>query len=300
MLLGSLSLSAQMVEKVNFKSQIWPIIEKSCIDCHNDQKKHPLNKKPKGGLQLDTPEMIMKGSGNGPVIIAGKPLDSSFYTLCILPEDHEDVMPSKGDLLTKVETDLIKKWIEQGPDFGVKLKSLPKPASKKSVKDFYDLAGSEIQPAKEAVVKYFNDRKHYMRPVKEGSSLLKLDFLMNESLVSEDFIKLKTISPQLVYLNLARTNVKDGHLSALGSLKKLAFLHLERTSVSDSGMRHVGRLVNLQYLNLYGTKVSDKSIQSLVKLKNLQKLYLWNTKFTKAGIQKLRKLLPKTDVNFGE
>lgn len=53
------------------------------------------------------------------VIAPYSPQDSTLYTLTILPEDHDDIMPSSGDPLTNEETEIIRKWIQGGADFGV-------------------------------------------------------------------------------------------------------------------------------------------------------------------------------------
>ena len=104
---------------VNYKKDIWPIIEESCLKCHKAPYKDEKGrmKKPKAGLRLDTPEMIMKGSEDGKVIVPGKPEDSSFYTLVALDPDHDDIMPPKGDPLTKAQIEMIKKWISSGAKF---------------------------------------------------------------------------------------------------------------------------------------------------------------------------------------
>ena len=285
---------------INYKTQIKPIIDRSCIDCHNDQSKHPQNKKPKGGLQLDTPEMIMKGGANGVIIVPKQPDKSSFYTLTILPEDHEDVMPSKGDILKKSETELIKKWIEEGADFGVKLKAIPKPVSRGAVTNKYDVAGKKVGPASATVLKYFEGRNIFVQPVKEGNPLLKVDFLAKSDLNDEDFKKLKSLSNQLVSLNLARTNVQDKHLANLTGMKRLVFLHLDRTKVTDKSLSSLGKITSLEYLNLYDTKVTDRGIQSLSKLKKLKKVFLWKTKVTAKGAASLKRAIPGVTVNLGE
>ena len=43
--------------------------------------------------------------------------ESSLYTLTILDPDDDDIMPPKGDPLSKEQTDLLKVWIEQGADW---------------------------------------------------------------------------------------------------------------------------------------------------------------------------------------
>ncbi|PCJ62914.1 MAG: hypothetical protein COA79_01950 [Planctomycetota bacterium] len=106
------------IKKVDFKKDIWPIVKRSCIKCHREPyKKNGKLKKPKGELVLTTKKGFLKGSEEGKIIIPGKPLKSSFYKLTILPEDDDDIMPAKGDPLSKEETALFKKWILEGAKF---------------------------------------------------------------------------------------------------------------------------------------------------------------------------------------
>jgi hypothetical protein len=110
---------------VDFEKEIWPIIETSCVKCHMAPYKDPKRgrlKNPKANLRFDTAEFIMKGAEEDgeweKVIIPGDPAKSSFYTLTTLGEDHDDIMPPKGDLLSKEQQELIKKWIADGAKFG--------------------------------------------------------------------------------------------------------------------------------------------------------------------------------------
>lgn len=106
---------------VDFEKQIFPIIEAKCISCH--AKEHEENgrvKKPKSGLALDSVEAIMKGGKTEPgkTLVPGKPDESYLLKTTLLPEDDDLFMPPKGDKVTDEEKALIKKWIEQGANFG--------------------------------------------------------------------------------------------------------------------------------------------------------------------------------------
>ncbi|MDB6111985.1 MAG: hypothetical protein JWR69_3735, partial [Pedosphaera sp.] len=102
--------STRAEETVDFNAQIKPILEFNCVRCHAATEKE----KPKGGLRLDNKAGAFKGGENGVVIVPGDPAKSPLHTSTILPKDDEKVMPPKGDLLTKAQTDLLKLWIEQG------------------------------------------------------------------------------------------------------------------------------------------------------------------------------------------
>ena len=102
---------------VTYAKDIKPIFEKSCVKCHGAEK-------PKAKLRLDSLEGALKGSENGPVIVAGKPDESRLYKLVNQPKSSEDRMPPEGDPLKKEQIATIEKWIKEGakwPD-GVALK----------------------------------------------------------------------------------------------------------------------------------------------------------------------------------
>ncbi len=107
--------------KVDFAKEILPIFEKRCVECHSPAAPGPDGKmkKPKGSVVLTSKETILSGK-KGKLIVAKKPGDSLVYQSITLAADHEDRMPpaKKGEPLSKEQTDLIKKWIEEGADFG--------------------------------------------------------------------------------------------------------------------------------------------------------------------------------------
>src|SRR6266487_4963945 len=98
---------ARPADKVDFARDIQPILKKSCVECHGPEK-------PKGKLRLDTKDGALKGGKDGVVIEPGNADKSEVYRRITLPADNDDVMPNKGDKLTKAQTDLIRDWINQG------------------------------------------------------------------------------------------------------------------------------------------------------------------------------------------
>lgn len=90
-----------------FVEYVLPILQSSCVDCHGPDKQ-------KAGLRLDNIAAVLKGSKEGAVVKAGNPNESSLYQRITLPADDDDIMPPKGDPLTKAQTDLIKLWIVSG------------------------------------------------------------------------------------------------------------------------------------------------------------------------------------------
>ncbi len=113
-------LTLTAVRKVDFAKDIKPILESSCVSCH--QEGHD-----KGKLRLDRKSLAFKGGENGPEIIPGKGKESRLYTVTVLPADHDDLMPpkSKGGPLPKEQTDLLRDWIDQGANWPDELTLIP-------------------------------------------------------------------------------------------------------------------------------------------------------------------------------
>ena len=100
----------------DFKKDVLPILQESCIDCHAaPYKKGTRLRKPKGGYRVDTRENILKaGESEEAGVIPGNAAKSQVYKRIILEEDHDDIMPPKGDPLTPAQQKVIKDWIDAG------------------------------------------------------------------------------------------------------------------------------------------------------------------------------------------
>jgi hypothetical protein len=98
-------------EKVDFESDVWPILQEKCVTCHG-----PLDDF--GKLRLDSKERILKGGERGKALVPGKPEESLMYTRTSLPPDDLDIMPAEGEPLDKDQVETIRRWIAEGASFG--------------------------------------------------------------------------------------------------------------------------------------------------------------------------------------
>lgn len=111
---------APAAAKIDFEKQILPILEKSCVECHSTGKlPDGKPKKAKGGVNLEGKEQML-ASKKGKLVVAKKSDESVLYEAISKPADDKDRMPpaKKGDPLPKDQIELIKKWIDDGADFG--------------------------------------------------------------------------------------------------------------------------------------------------------------------------------------
>src|SRR5260221_10679213 len=97
---------------IDFARDVYPIFQRSCFECHGE-------KKAKGDLRLHTREAAFRDEG---VIVKGNAAASELFRRITLPKSDEDVMPNRGEPLSKDEVARVKAWIDAGapwPD-GVK------------------------------------------------------------------------------------------------------------------------------------------------------------------------------------
>lgn len=285
--LSALSLPAD--DKVDFVKDIVPIFQKTCIECHGPEKQ-------KGKLRLDQKESVFKRAGDVQAVVPGDLEKSDLYRRVILPKDHDDIMPNKGEPLSKAQTDLIRDWIKQGalwPDSFV-IKSTDSPSA-----DEAKAASFKPSPAELKAIAELEGAGISARPIAMNVPWREVNLqLLGSNITDKSVAPLKEIQ-SLVHINLAGTKITDAALASLSSLTNLTRLHLERTAVSDSGLSHLKPLASLSYLNLYGTEISDAGLQHLKGLTNLQRLYLWQTKVSDAGVDDLKKSLPKLEISRG-
>lgn len=105
---------AETTDRVDFNSQIRPILSDNCFFCHGPDATHR-----EGGLRLDQKEAAFGEGDSGLVaIVPGKPEESEVLQR-ILETDLDLLMPKpeSGKHLNSQEIELLKKWIEQGAEW---------------------------------------------------------------------------------------------------------------------------------------------------------------------------------------
>jgi hypothetical protein len=100
------SLPKPVTRPVNFKTEVKPILEASCIKCH-------ARGQGKGGFRIDNRELLLKGGDSGPAVVTGKSQESYLIEL-VSGLDPDNVMPQKGSKLTKEQVGVLRAWIDQG------------------------------------------------------------------------------------------------------------------------------------------------------------------------------------------
>ncbi len=293
-------------DKVDFARSVQPVLEKRCIECHGDKKQ-------KGGLRLDSKDAALKGGKDAKAIVPEKPDDSDMLRRISLKAGDDDIMPPKGDPLSKEQIDLIKKWISEGatwPDGLVlgggsekkeeKASASDVKSSKRKSPEFANLTPTKDTAAEDAAIKTLGTLGVSVRPIAQNLQWKEATVRPQDTNKTSEAIALLKDIPSLVDLNISKLGLKDDDLKNLENLKNLQRLHLENNPITDAGLANLKGLVNLEYLNLYNTQVSDSGLANLKGMTNLMALYIWQTKVSDAGAAALKKDLPGAMVNRGE
>lgn len=289
-------------EATTYAALIQPILDSRCIACHRADLA-------KGGLMLDTPEGLIEGGDDGPVIIAGRAEESELIHRIWLPLTSGDHMPpADRPQVTVAEAEMLRWWINQGASLEETLAEAEMTDIIQTILDEIGLDeirtgifALDISPPDSQDVAALASLGVVVTPLAEEEPFLQVRCTDPEACGNDEELApaLRALSANIAWLDLGRTEANDALLATIADLPHLTRLHLEKTAVTDAGLPHLGQLEYLEYLNLYGTAVGDDGLQHLSSLPALRALYLWQTNVTEAGVENLKQALPKVDVNLG-
>jgi uncharacterized membrane protein len=302
-------------DQLVYADVVAPILERRCLQCHKEGKS-------KGGLQMDTYELLMKGGKKGPVITPGDAAKSLLVKLTELPLDDIDHMPPEGKPQpTPEELTVLKWWIDQGADATKTVKDLPAtPAVTAALATLAPAAAATpagsgaaaptappaaaipgpdeaLKTAVAALAKEFPGSVTFES--QESKLVTFTAASLRGTLDDAVFAKFAPIFPQLVTADFSATKITDQAVAQLAGATKLRMLRLAATPVTDAAIETLLKLPALESINLYGTKITDAGALKLAALPNLKRLYLWQTAVTPAAVTALREKLPQCEIVTG-
>ncbi len=89
-----------------YAASLKPVLQARCVACHGALKR-------KGGLRLDTAELLRQGGEDGPVIVPGDARTGELLRR-VLSTDESERMPPEGERLTVGQIESLKQWIAAG------------------------------------------------------------------------------------------------------------------------------------------------------------------------------------------
>ena len=94
-------------KKLVFGSDVKHILAHRCFECHWNGKK-------KGGFQMDTRELFLRGGVDGAPVVIGKSAESNLIKRVSALVSSDEVMPPNGERLSEKEIQTLRTWIDQG------------------------------------------------------------------------------------------------------------------------------------------------------------------------------------------
>ncbi len=119
MLATSMQIVGCSGAEVSFQTDIQPIFENHCIECHNDAGEGVVA----SGFSVHNYDSIMKGTNFGKVVIPGSSISSTLYLLIAqqtapeiqMPPHHREAWAEgRGTPLSESDVAIIAAWIDQG------------------------------------------------------------------------------------------------------------------------------------------------------------------------------------------
>lgn len=93
-----------------FSLKVYPLLKEKCYGCHGEKPE-----KLKGDFDIRTLESILKGGESGqPALVKGQADKSLLYKSVLWTDGDLEMPPKENDRLTEVQTEILKKWINDG------------------------------------------------------------------------------------------------------------------------------------------------------------------------------------------
>ncbi|MCA9014392.1 MAG: hypothetical protein KDA77_03580, partial [Planctomycetaceae bacterium] len=111
---------------VSFETQIAPILNEKCVNCHGAQRAS-------SNLKLDTFAGMKQGGRGGVLLVPGNPNISLLARKLVAPDPQR--MPKNAPALEQAQIQLIARWIQEGARFDGEKETDPIGASTKKKKE---------------------------------------------------------------------------------------------------------------------------------------------------------------------
>jgi len=282
---------------IAYPDLIQPLLKSKCFNCHNEGKK-------KGGLDLSSIDMLMKGGDEGAALVAGSIKESPIIQRLHLPLEDEEHMPPEGKKqFSDNEIALLEWWVAEGASFDKPVGAINQSEEITKILKGYEQSTASInlkglKPVTPKQLAKLTNAGIQVIPHDDESPLVNVSFNRDTLITKGKLKKLKNISKNISELDLSYTNLDNGMMSVLSSFKNLQKLKIQNTQVSSKGLEHLDKLPQLTYLNLYNTQVDDIGFESLEKLKTLGELFLWKTDVTDAKVENYIAAHPLVKVSY--
>ncbi len=300
----SIPMPAAVVEEVKtvdssltvYEKAIAPILAQKCVSCHGPDKV-------KGQLQLQSPELIIKGGKNGSILNGIQNEEAQIIQRIHLPNADEKHMPPDGKLqLTLEELTLLNKWVKAGGNFTKKISELAKTDSLAILAMAYKAPskGSGDNKNNAPDLKEFNSNYLTVNYLFSGSEDIEVNFFQGSFYKIEQLKNLEKIKDKIVSLNMQGMPITKEDLSIIVQFTKLKKLNLNYTTLTLNDLAPLKTITSLKNLSICGMEVNENTLTKFLEKAPFTEINIWTNHSSKKEFQQLSASNKKVKIIIGD
>jgi hypothetical protein len=279
-----------------YEKAIAPILTQKCVSCHGPDKV-------KGKLQLQSPELIIKGGKDGNILTSFHNEEALLLQRIHLPNADEKHMPPDGKLqLTLEELTLLTKWVKAGGNFTKKISELAKTDSLAILAMAYKAPakGSGDKNNTAPDLKEFNSNYLTVNYLFNGSEDIEVNFFQGSFYKIEQLKNLEKIKDKIVSLNMQGMPITKEDLAIIVQFTRLQKLNLNYTNLKIGDLEALKNISSLVNLSICGMEVNQNSLKTLLDKAPFTEVHIWTNHSSEKEFQQLSASNKKVKIIIGD
>jgi mono/diheme cytochrome c family protein len=300
----SMPMPAAVIEEVKtvdssltvYEKAINPILAQKCVSCHGPDKV-------KGNLQLQSPELILKGGKNGNILNGIQNEEALLLQRIHLPNADEKHMPPADKLqLTLEELTLLTKWVKAGGNFTKKISELAKTDSLAILAMAYKAPakGSGDKKNNAPDLKEFNSNYLTVNYLFSGSEDIEVNFFQGTFYKIEQLKNLEKIKDKIVSLNMQGMPITKEDLAIILQFTKLKKLNLNYTTLTLNDLQPLKSIKSLTNLSICGMEVNQNTLTKFLEKAPFTEINIWTNHSSEKEFQQLSASNKKVKIIIGD
>lgn len=279
-----------------YEKAIAPILSQKCVSCHGPEKV-------KGQLQLQSPELIIKGGKNGSILNGIQNEEAQILQRIHLPNTDEKHMPPIDKLqLTLEELTLLNKWVKAGGNFTKKISELAKTDSLAILAMAYKAPAKGSGDKKNTApdLKEFNSNYLTVNYLFSGSEEIEVNFFQGSFYKIEQLKNLEKIKDKIVSLNMQGMPITKEDLAIILQFTKLKKLNLNYTKLTLNDLQPLKSINSLMNLSICGMDVNQNTLTKFLEKAPFTEINIWTNHSSKKEFQQLSASNKKVKIIIGD
>lgn len=279
-----------------YEKAIAPILTQKCVSCHGPDKV-------KGKLQLQSPELIIKGGKDGNILTSFHNEEALLLQRIHLPNADEKHMPPDGKLqLTLEELTLLTKWVKAGGNFTKKISELAKTDSLAILAMAYKAPAKGSGDKKNIApdLKEFNSNYLTVNYLFNGSEDIEVNFFQGSFYKIEQLKNLEKIKDKIVSLNMQGMPITKEDLAIIVQFTRLQKLNLNYTNLKIGDLEALKNISSLVNLSICGMEVNQNSLKTLLDKAPFTEVHIWTNHSSEKEFQQLSASNKKVKIIIGD